>query len=232
MTEVVPSAGLRLPVAAELPLAKNELYRPRLFDVAGTRLFFDSYDPLTARDSNERMDVYEWQAADSPAGCRALGAEEFAASADGCLSLISGGGSGEVGSEFAVRSGSGSDVFFSTDEGLVAGDHGEIDIYDAREGGGFPAGVVPTECEGKLMRGSGTYRRREFIHEWNCPTGKQTGPGSLQEGDATSVVSRKVAVREGQAKEGAPQTSPRQTGEAWSKRRRLETRARTSSRLA
>jgi hypothetical protein len=145
--EIVPNAGIKVLTAAALPLAKNQLYRPRVFDAPGKRLFFNSFDSLSPRDVNSRMDVYEWQAATGRSDCVARGAETYVAASGGCLSLISG-GEGTTDSEFLDASASGRDVFFSTDQSLLSQDPGQVDVYDARMGGGFPLPTKPVACEG------------------------------------------------------------------------------------
>ncbi len=104
------------------------------------RLFFDSSDSLSPADTNGRVeDVYEFE----PGG---VGSCERAA---GCVSLISAGRSG-VDSNFLAADPSGKNVFFTTRDKLVGTDKDElIDLYDAREGGGFPTQGAPAECQGE-----------------------------------------------------------------------------------
>jgi hypothetical protein len=92
----------------------------------GKRVFFDTVNALVPRDSNGKRDVYVWE--------------------DGAVQLVSSGvGSGE--SNILDSSASGDDVFFATTEGLVDDDRdGEFDVYDARVGGGFPAGAAKPAC--------------------------------------------------------------------------------------
>ena len=52
-------------------------------------------------------------------------------------------------SEFIDASRDGRDVFFSTFESLVPQDPDQVDLYDARMGGGFAPPVSPQECEGE-----------------------------------------------------------------------------------
>jgi len=119
------------------PLA-TRAYKPRALTADGRHLFFDSRDALLASDTNRDSDVYEWRAPGS-AGCPAPG---------GCLGLISNGRS-EDGASFIDASESGRDVFFLTDAALVPADPlGTVDVYDAREGGGFPIPTEPIPCEG------------------------------------------------------------------------------------
>jgi len=115
----------------------TDSYKPRDLSADGSRLFFDSEDSLVATDSNKRPDAYEWEA-------KGAGACQKAA---GCISLISGGQSGE-GSEFIDASAKGSDVFFLTAESLLPQDPGSADLYDAREGGGYPQAHGAIECDG------------------------------------------------------------------------------------
>lgn len=135
-------------VAARLPAFENNLYAPRVFSADGERVFFESQDPLVARDSNSRLDVYQWEA---PGAGGAGGCEEtdtsFSAAAGGCISLISSGQS-KRNSELIDSSASGNDVFFATLASLLPQDFGLVDIYDARVGGGLPSPPPPApECE-------------------------------------------------------------------------------------
>jgi hypothetical protein len=150
-TELVVAAAIRLPTAAALPLAKNQLYRPHVFGTSG-QLFFESFDQLTARDTNSSNDVYEWLPAEAASTCAELKAEMFVPAAHGCISLISGGGSGSGDTEFLDASPDGSNVFFTTAESLVPQDPGQIDVYDAHEGGGFAPTVKPQVCEGETCQ--------------------------------------------------------------------------------
>ena len=112
-------------------------YKPRALSGDGRRLFFDSADALVSQDTNNRPDVYEWEA-QGAGDCSRPG---------GCLNLISSGRGGE-GASFADASGNGDDVFFLTDGSLVSGDPGSVDLYDARVGGGFPLPPTPIPCDG------------------------------------------------------------------------------------
>lgn len=138
--------------AAEIPTWESQLYPGKALSSDGTRLFFESYDPLVLRDTNGKRDVYEWQPASTQAECEEAGAELFAEQAGGCISLISSGQSSQ-GSEFLDASPDGSDVFFSTTSSLLPQDPGLADVYDARVGGGFPSPPAPvTPCEGEGCR--------------------------------------------------------------------------------
>ena len=114
--------------------AFSELTPNRGVSKDGERVFFDTPDALVPQDSNGLRDVYEWES--------------------GVLNLISTGVSTEE-SFFGDNSPSGSDVFFSTTEGLAPGDADEgYDVYDARiprPGDQLPPAAVP--CEGAVCQG-------------------------------------------------------------------------------
>jgi hypothetical protein len=112
-------------------------YKPRALSADGRRLFFDSADALVLQDTNNSADVYEWEA-QGAGSC---------AHAGGCVNLISSGRSGD-GAAFADASAGGSDAFLLTDGPLVEADPGSVDLYDAREAGGFAVPPKPIPCEG------------------------------------------------------------------------------------
>ena len=96
--------------------------------------YFISPDALVPGDTNKKFDVYQ--------------------SRGGAPSLISSGQS-SVDSEFLGASANGNDVFFLTREQLVPSDvDNEIDVYDARVGGGFPEPKAPQPpCDGDACKG-------------------------------------------------------------------------------
>ena len=108
----------------------------------GTRVFFNTTDTLVGDDANGNVpnggaqDVYEY---------------------NGVPNLISSGHS-TYPSWLASVSPSGDDAFFYTRDSLVSNDTdgGEIDVYDARVNGGFPASPPPPPCEGDACRGTPT----------------------------------------------------------------------------
>ncbi|HTR74251.1 MAG TPA: hypothetical protein VMH33_03205 [Solirubrobacterales bacterium] len=115
------------------------------------RLYFDSQDSLSPRDTNEGIeDVYQWE---PPAGI----GEPAGDSCDlpeGCVALISAGREGGDSNLLAVDE-TGKNIFFTTRDRLVAGDTDQlIDLYDAREGGGFPGeSVLPARpCQGEACQ--------------------------------------------------------------------------------
>jgi hypothetical protein len=118
----------------------------------GSRLFFNSFDALVPRDTDGLQDVYEWQRAADKAEClEEIGGELHVPQSNGCLSLIS---SGEEASDAEVIGAShdGRDVFFLTTSSLLPQDPGLLDVYDAREGGGFAQPSVEVECEGEACQ--------------------------------------------------------------------------------
>jgi hypothetical protein len=139
-------------VSAQMAAAQNDLSVPRALSENGNRLFFESYESLLPGDTNGKEDVYEWERAASQKECEGIGAELFVPSAVGCLSLISSGQS-PTDSEFADATPDGSNVFIRTASSLLPQDPGLIDIYDAREGGGFPQPSLTSSCEGEACQG-------------------------------------------------------------------------------
>jgi hypothetical protein len=115
----------------------TQIYKPRVLSADGGRLFFDSADRLVPRDSSAAVDVYEWEAS----------GEGTCSEPGGCVFVISSGHSAAP-SEFIDASADGADVFFLTADSLFPSDPGSVDLYDAREGGGFPVPPPPIPCEG------------------------------------------------------------------------------------
>jgi hypothetical protein len=96
--------------------------------------YFISPDALVSGDTNKKYDVYQ--------------------SKGGAPRLISS-GQGSADSEFLGASPNGNDVFFLTRDQLVGSDvDHEIDVYDARVGGGFPEQQAPPPpCDGDACKG-------------------------------------------------------------------------------
>jgi hypothetical protein len=139
-----------LPAAASLPTWESALYAPRAVSANGGRVFFESFEALTLADTNGRTDVYEWEQPGT-GDCDAS-ASTYVVASGGCVSLISSGKSAND-SQFVDADEDGSNVFIRTSSGLVGYDPGDIDIYDARVGGGLPA-PPPTavECDGQACQ--------------------------------------------------------------------------------
>jgi hypothetical protein len=106
----------------------------------GSRVFFDSLNPLVARDVNGEQDVYEWER-DGSGSCDEQ---------NGCIYLLSGGASPDA--SWLIGSDAKGDAFFTTRAQLVAQDHNEnYDLYDARVEGTKPAAepvCAGTGCQG------------------------------------------------------------------------------------
>ncbi len=143
-------AGERPLGPSNLSLIENELLatflpQPGNLTAQGQgRLFFESQDALAPRDTNGHIqDVYEWE----PNGVGSC------AHPQGCVSLISSGHSPRD-SYFLNATPSGDDAFFVTRERLLPQDGDDyLDLYDARVGGGFPAGTT-APCSGEACKGS------------------------------------------------------------------------------
>lgn len=111
------------------------LYKPRALAAGGQRLFFTSENSPDEDDTNETAppdqhtvpDVFQWEAG----GVGSCGRPS------GCVNLISAGARSNS-AIFLDATADGSDVFFLTEDTLVPPlDHGSIDVYDARIGGGL-----------------------------------------------------------------------------------------------
>jgi hypothetical protein len=144
-----------------LPFLRGEGMSPQPHYISDSgRMFFDTHNSLSSLDTNEGVeDVYEYE----PGGVGSCTRE------GGCVSLISAGTGGDD-SNFLAMDPSGSNVFFTTRDQLTAGDRDqELDVYDARVGGGIASEseTEPEECRGEACQGAPV-----------APLGEST-PGSL-----------------------------------------------------
>ena len=147
----VPPEPTRNEYAATIPGYYTSLQGARVMTDDGSRVFFESFDALVAQDTNGQGDVYEWTR-EGTNGCSRQ-SEGFAEIDSGCLALISSGQSADNSRLIDVTA-DGHDVFFATSQSLVPQDPGLIDIYDAREGGGFAPPPSPAPgCEGEACQG-------------------------------------------------------------------------------
>jgi hypothetical protein len=125
-----------------LPLTFSNTYLKRWISADGSRVFFDSFEALVSRDTNGKLDVYEWERP---------GSGDCKTSATGCVYLLSGGTSSDD-SFFADASASGDDVFIVTRAKLLSRDDNEMyDLYDVRADGSEP--VTTPACTGTGCQG-------------------------------------------------------------------------------
>jgi hypothetical protein len=139
-----PPQEVESEAAGFLPISHSNTYLQRWVSADGSRVFFDSTQPLVAQDTNGLQDVYEWErekAGSCPEG----------SPGGGCVYLLSGGTSSSD-SWLLEPSSSGDDVFIITRARLLPQDQNEnYDVYDVRVGGvGSP---VEPECSGTGCQG-------------------------------------------------------------------------------
>ena len=198
--------------------------QPRYVTDSG-RLFFDSQDRLSPRDTNGKVeDVYEYE----PQGLGSCGR------ARGCVALISP-GTGTVDSNFLSIGESGSDVFFTSRERLVAKDSDElIDLYDAREGGGFASESETTrpECQGEACQPSPAPPS-----ELTPASAAFAGAGNLSEPStgasrcrASGRKAQRLSRRAKKLRRGARRIARRNPGRARALRRKATRMARQAKR--
>jgi hypothetical protein len=143
-------SGARPAGGASIPAWQTPMHAARILSEDGSRLYFQSADALTPRDTNGRADVYQWEKPGR--GSCDEGDASFSDSAAGCIELISSGLS-PLDSRFVEASPTGDDVFFATGAGLLPQDDGGFDIYDARVDGGLPIPQPPPPgCEGEACQ--------------------------------------------------------------------------------
>jgi DNA-binding beta-propeller fold protein YncE len=185
-----------------LPPTEDELAEDftRPISADGSVVVFHTPAPLVSRDTDEGSkpgcgpgetgcDVYEWTEA----------GRGHCSEAGGCVSLVSSGA--EVhGAKGGVVSDSGRDIAFSTGVGLAPADtDGVSDIYDAREGGGFPYAKPPElpcqEGSAEACHGEST---REVLKPAYTSEGTQSGgngPQQLQCAKGRHKVKKRGQVR-------------------------------------
>ena len=140
-----PSGG-RPAARATIPFWQTGMHAARVLSEDGSRLYFESADVLAARDSNGKVDVYQWEEPGT-GGCDEADGS-FSPQAGGCVDLVSSGQS-PLDSRFVEADPTAGDVFFATGSTLLPQDPGVVDIYDARVGGGLPIPPTPPPpCEG------------------------------------------------------------------------------------
>lgn len=120
--------AVNIPTTSKSLSAADYAQAARFVTEDGSTIVFDTSEALLPEDQNAVDDVYEWH--------------------DGELSLISG-GTGAAGTlAFEAISANGDDIVFDTTAALTAADTDtDVDVYDARVDGGFPAPVQPPACD-------------------------------------------------------------------------------------
>lgn len=137
------------------------------------RIFFETEDQLVAADTNDAVDVYQYEA--------------------GERWLLSGGKS-ENNAHFQDATADGSNAFFVTAEPLLPGDtDGASSIYDARIDGGFPEPPPLPACEGEACRGQGSTPGEAPA----AGTGSFSGPGNQMQAhkrDCSTLSKRALSL--------------------------------------
>ena len=142
--------GSRPAGPSTIPFFQSRLHATRVISTDGARVYFQSADRLNARDTNGRVDVYQWEQAGT-GGCE-TSSYDYSSRDEGCVSLISS-GQGALDARLVESDPSGDNVFFATGSGLLPQDPGGFDIYDARVGGGLPIPQEPApSCEGEACQ--------------------------------------------------------------------------------
>jgi hypothetical protein len=130
-----------------VPGWSNVYEGPRYLSDDGSRFFLTTFDALVRADENGKRDVYEFERPGT--GSCSTQSDSYDPVSGGCHFLISSGRS-EDESYFIDASSDGRDAFFSTRGALVGWDGNEnFDVYDAREGGGFPEPSQAPSCQGE-----------------------------------------------------------------------------------
>lgn len=198
-----------VPVVSRIPGWAEQLRPTRALSEDGDRVYFESYAQLVLRDTNQHQDVYQWERAETDTQClQEQGGELFVPESEGCLSLISD-GAGKEDVSFIDASATGTDVWIATNSSLLPQDPGLYDIYDAREGGGFPAPSSPaSSCVGEACQPAGsppgdpTPASSSFVGPGNvkhaaksrgCPKGKR----KVRRGGKVRCVKAKKGKRAG-----------------------------------
>jgi hypothetical protein len=149
----------------------TEVYQQRYLGDSG-RLFFDTVDALSPRDTNGQGDVYEYE--------------------NGQARLISGGFGGEA-SVFFDASLSGDDVFLLTRDQLTSQDRDEaVDLYDARVGAQQDLASPPPCASSDACKPGPTPQPAAF----GAPASATfSGAGNLAQSAPTKTVKHKSAKK-------------------------------------
>jgi hypothetical protein len=132
----------------------------RAISTNGKDIVFSTSEQLAGNDVAGGTDTSCIAESANTAGCEVYlwheCTEEACADGDaGEVNLISSGTPVAKGATAPVISSTGGDIFFQTENALVAQDTDELgDIYDARIDGGFPAPTPPPSCGGEACQGA------------------------------------------------------------------------------
>ncbi len=168
----------------------------------GSRVFFSSANALTSEALNQ-ICIREEEGI-----CVSYASNIYEYHGGGRVSLISDGHDmTSVGERPAMElietDEAGRDVFFTTADSLVPDDSDtQVDIYDAREGGGFAPAEERSPCSGSSCRGatSSPVPLPASITSTVAPeaSGFESGPGVMVK-TKTNVTSKKIAKNHGKA---------------------------------
>jgi len=130
------------PIGGFIPTSGGIVEQPRVISANGSRVFFDSGEPLVPTDTNGWLDVYEWER-DGAGTCT---------DSQGCVYVLSGGTDPEN-SYLIGADASGDNAFFVSRAAFVLADRGGDgdELYDARVDGSQPPAVAA--CEGTGCQG-------------------------------------------------------------------------------
>jgi hypothetical protein len=119
----------------------SSTFLPRWISTNGSRVYFNSAEPLVSNDTNGQQDVYEWER-DGSGGCT---------KEDGCVYLLSG-GANDSAAWLIGGSESGDDIFIISRTAFVPEDGNEAyNVFDVRVGGvqsATPLACSETGCQG------------------------------------------------------------------------------------
>jgi hypothetical protein len=142
---------VRLPLRQVGQVQVNDELGYRAISEDGSRIVFETNEPLSPDDSNGLTNAYEWHKepgwSEGKVALVSTGSDEYPVGE-------------ELGGSHLVKevmiTPSGRDIFFLTTQGLVSQDtDGAEDVYDARLGEGFPSAPESTkECEGDACQDS------------------------------------------------------------------------------
>jgi hypothetical protein len=136
----------------------------------GRFVFFETGASLLPEDVNGKTDVYELH--------------------DGKLGMVSP-GNGSYNSYYLGASRDGSSVLFATRDDLVSQDgDGQLDVYAARIGGGFPPLAQPASCSGEACQGESVAMPSGL----SVGTVTFTGSGNAPTASSPSTRARKALV--------------------------------------